>query len=85
MSQLRVIPTDRPFRDSPDAGESSCLCSRCGRLIEETEMPIRFWQPDAHGNPKPDSVEWRYHPACIGLEGTPRVDVEFDWVDDDET
>ncbi len=48
---------DRPFRDSPDAGSPSCLCSRCGRLIAEEDAPaIRLW--DSAGN------EWRYHRPC---------------------
>jgi hypothetical protein len=52
---------DRVFTDSPDAGSPACLCSRCGGLIREDDMPVRAWEEHA-------DRERRYHPACLGLQ-----------------
>ena len=54
-----VRPEDRWFSDSPDAGDSSCLCSRCGKVIEEEDgPPIRIFDVD-------NDRERRYHPNCV--------------------
>lgn len=52
----------RVFTDSPDAGESDCLCSKCYQVIGEDDVPIRFW-PDP-----PDTRELRFHQACFEKE-----------------
>jgi len=39
--QLKILDTDKFFYDSPNAGEPSCLCSRCGKQIPEGEKILR--------------------------------------------
>lgn len=46
------------FRDSPDAGEPTCICSLCGKLIDEDDVPIRAW-------PEHDKREVRFHVECF--------------------
>jgi hypothetical protein len=31
------------FDDSPDTGDPSCICSYCGRLIDEDQLPLRMF------------------------------------------
>lgn len=31
------------FDMSPDAGDPNCICSWCSNIIEEDEIPIRFF------------------------------------------
>jgi hypothetical protein len=57
---FKILPTDQPFSDSPDAGDPGCLCSRCGLPIIEDDGPVRAWPDD-------ESYEYRFHPACMGL------------------
>jgi hypothetical protein len=52
---------DRLFQDSPDAGDPTCFCSRCGQLIREETIAIRGWVDEGRGG------EYRYHPACLGM------------------
>lgn len=54
--------TDTAFSDSPEAGEPSCLCSRCGLSIGEEEVPVRAWPDDG------TNLEFRYHARCLGLQ-----------------
>lgn len=54
---LTILQTDTKFYDSPDAGDPACLCSRCGKVIDEA--PIRAF-------PENGEYEYRYHPACLG-------------------
>lgn len=56
---IKILLTDTKFHDSPDVGDPACLCSRCGKVIGEDEMPIRLW-PDS------GQYEYRFHPACVG-------------------
>ena len=30
------------FDDSPDAGDPDCICSYCGRFIDEDQVPVRL-------------------------------------------
>jgi hypothetical protein len=53
--------TIRWFADSPDAGEPNCLCSLCGKLIEEDDSPIRCVVV------YPEDREARFHFACYPL------------------
>lgn len=55
---------DVKFEESRDAGDPSCLCSRCLAPIAEGVVPIRVWPEDM-------SYEYRFHPYCVGL-GEPR-------------
>lgn len=34
------------FTDSPDTGYPDCICSLCGKVISEDEVPIRIWNDD---------------------------------------
>ena len=58
MKIIKIMPADTRFIDSPDAGLPECRCSRCGKVIEEKEVPIRVWPGDKH-------TEYRYHLQCI--------------------
>lgn len=33
------------FNDSPDTGDPACVCSLCGKVIEEGEIPLRIFRP----------------------------------------
>ena len=64
------LPGDIFFFHSPDAGQPDCLCSRCGKKIEEWQSPcFRMFA-------KLDKTEYRYHWGCIG--GKDRTKEEFD-------
>lgn len=52
----------RFFRDSPDAGDPSCLCSWCGLRISEDEAPIFRTFTDTN-------EEARFHRACLRASG----------------
>lgn len=69
-----LLPTDRPFPTSLEAGHPDCLCSRCLLLIGERELPIRMWPKDAR-------YELRFHPACLGFD-TFDDDDDEEWDDD---
>lgn len=70
---FEVKPTDIFFYDSPFAGDANCLCSRCGKHIEESEPPVRCWpdQPGEHGfDPLASGgTEFRYCRACVKTMG----------------
>lgn len=55
------LPTDKMFKTSPDSGHPDCICSRCGTLIDEEDMPIRIFvqQEDV------PIGEFRYHTKCL--------------------
>lgn len=56
MEPIKILVTDRLFSDSPDIGDPTCLCSRCGLAIAE-EIGIRAWPSDGG--------EYRYHHSCL--------------------
>jgi hypothetical protein len=56
-----IRESDTVFEDSPDAGEPTCLCSRCGRVIGEDDMPVRAYEEGS-------GTRRRYHPACLGMQ-----------------
>ena len=70
---FEILPTDKHFYDSPDTGHRTCLCSRCGKLIPESQMAIRAWpsEPGDQGydSAAPGGTEFRYHPSCLGFKG----------------
>ena len=47
------------FKDSPDAGEPACICSFCGKLLGEEEVPTRLFNTD-------NNTEARFHVICFG-------------------
>lgn len=63
---MEIKETDKLFTDSPDAGDYSCICSRCGKKIEERESPITrvFVEDD-----ETDMIygEYRFCNKCDGL------------------
>lgn len=70
MSFLSIQPTDTRFFNSPDAGHPHCLCSRCGKKIEEWHAPcLRAW-------PESGKSEYRFHWGCVG--GTDKTKAEWE-------
>lgn len=57
-TQLKILPTDKSFTDSPDVGDPACLCSRCGKRIGVEEVPTRA---TLNGR-----LEYRYCDRCTG-------------------
>jgi hypothetical protein len=57
------------FTDSPDTGEPECVCSYCGEVIEEDEIPLRIFFPES--KQYPHGAEYRLHWKCV------RETVEF--------
>jgi len=45
------------FKDSPDTGDPSCVCSLCGKVIEEGKVPLRLFREE-------DDTEARFHDDC---------------------
>jgi len=45
------------FKDSPDRGDPACICSLCGEIIDEDEMPLRVFRES-------DNAELRLHMDC---------------------
>lgn len=45
------------FRDSPDAGLPECICSLCGLVIPEEDVPVRVTN-------RADNWELRFHWDC---------------------
>ncbi len=45
MSETMMVDFSklRCFENSPDAGDPDCLCSLCGKVISEDEVPVRMW------------------------------------------
>ena len=58
MGKPLTVDTQRLkwFADSPDAGPE-CICSLCGKPIEEPEIPLRLFDSEKN-------VEARLHTAC---------------------
>lgn len=75
---LRPLPDDKRFFGiSPQEGDDSCLCSRCGTQIGEAEFALRMW-----GGQGKDTYEYRYCDACqraAGVEFVSRDDEEEDF------
>ncbi len=57
MNLFDILPTDAKFYNSPDAGDPTCICSRCLLPIGEDDVPIRAWS-------KNGDYEYRYHSRC---------------------
>jgi len=45
------------FNDSPDTGDPTCICSYCGEIIEEGEIPFRIFRES-------NNTEIRLHIKC---------------------
>lgn len=73
--------SDYPFRITPDDTRwpgpyyveegPDCLCSRCGLAILDHEIAIRVWPYD-----DPNRYSYRFHPACLGMQGGEVLDDE---------
>ena len=48
------------FDDSPDAGDPACICSYCGNVIEEYEIPLRLFR-------RRENTEARLCETCMDL------------------
>jgi NAD-dependent SIR2 family protein deacetylase len=66
---IELEPTDQIFQDSPYAGEPECKCSRCGKMIEEEECPLRMWTTNEQGVMDDSSQEYRYCEECQKKSG----------------
>lgn len=71
MSQLDldIRATDKVFTDSPDSGDSNCICSRCQMKIPEAMSPILRVFPqtkqEAFGQEiPPGGLEYRFCWEC---------------------
>lgn len=69
--KLDVRHGDKLFSDSPMAGDLDCLCSRCGEIIQEEEVPIRMWTTNENGEVDDNSQEYRFCEKC----GLDRIDI----------
>jgi len=63
--------TDTLFQDSPDSGQPECICSRCGKMIEDGAAIRVFVNEGRDG-------EYRYHRACVGAETLTSFEEEED-------
>lgn len=62
---IQILPTDKLFTDSPDAGTKECICSRCLKLITEEEAPaIRVW-PEDESTGVLTNTEYIFHINCL--------------------
>lgn len=52
----------RWFENSPSAGDPACLCSHCGQVIGNEEIPIRLWREVDE-----NVLEARLHHACFQI------------------
>lgn len=55
-------PDDVAFTDSPDAGNPTCICSRCAAPIPAGFIPVRVW-PDGM------DIEFRFCEQCLAASG----------------
>lgn len=73
MEEMTERPKLLKFHTSPDAGMAECICSMCGKPIEEDVTPTRLW-------PKDKSWEMRFHPECYS-KIKDLNDYDFEWGD----
>jgi hypothetical protein len=66
---IEVLATDKAFASSPDAGDPTCICSRCESAIGENEVPVRCFTTNEHGDVNYSSLEYRYCTPCLALMG----------------
>ena len=58
------------FETSPPAGDPDCICSYCGFVILETQIPMRLYHTGKHPGCDMEAdcrLEARLHPACTLL------------------
>ena len=48
------------FEDSPDTGDEACICSYCGNVISEFEIPLRLFKEE-------EKTEARLCENCMDL------------------
>ena len=70
---IALLESDKKFYDSPDTGWPECICSRCGNMIKELEMPLHLW-PDG------ENSEYRFCEACQEKY----FGIKYDHHDDDD-
>lgn len=61
------------FTDSPDTGRPECICSFCGKIIEDGEMPLRIFHDR-------ENKEMRLHMDCarqVIVEMAPRPGSQY--------
>ena len=55
------------FETSPPAGDPDCVCSYCGFVILETQIPMRLYHTCKRPDCEFEKKEARLHPACALL------------------
>lgn len=55
------------FETSPNAGDPECICSYCGFVIMETDIPIRLYHTCKRPDCDLEKKEARLHQACFKL------------------
>lgn len=55
------------FDESPHAGDPNCICSYCGFVITESEIPIRLFNGCQHPDCRLNGTEARLHLRCFNL------------------
>jgi hypothetical protein len=79
---LEIFQTDTGYLNSPEAGEPSCICSRCMRTITENELPLRLMglrhttDGCCYSRGDQQAYEYRYCDACqlaMGFSFLPSV------------
>lgn len=78
---IKVEANDRIFADSPDAGWPECICSRCGKMITEDEIPLRLWTTNNDGEMDENSMEYRYCNRCQERSGIKIINDDGIWLD----
>jgi hypothetical protein len=61
---IQPLPSDILFKHSPDAGHSTCICSRCSKRIGEDQVPLRVWTTNEKDEVDENSQEYRYCEEC---------------------
>lgn len=56
--RIPIYATDRAFKTYGFEGDPDCICSRCSRLIAESELALRLW-PES----RPE-FQYRFCEAC---------------------
>jgi len=66
--ELHIVLDDLAwFETSPDAGDPYCICSYCGFVIPEDDVPFRLFQKPNPQEPGSKMLEARLHNACLKM------------------
>lgn len=78
LPSIKILDTDKLFKDSPNEGEPGCDCSRCHKQIKVNETPFRvavdkeiLYSKDKNGKEHPfvtdiaNGLEFRLCNSCL--------------------